>query len=165
DVIATASHKAFMSVPGASIIFHNINPRSINKLPLSMDLNKFISMKEKIETPYTPPINVIMGLDYSTNYILKIGVDRYAEIHRERTDYLNGLVKLKQVAKKEFRSNTVSAFYTKDAKSIINELREIGYTIATGMGSLSQNVIRIGVMGDVDFNDIKKVAEVINKYD
>ncbi len=165
DVIASASHKAFMSIPGASIIFYNVKPRNLDKLPTSIDLNKFISMKDRFETPYTPPINVIFGLEYSTSYILKIGLDKYSEIHKERTDYLNSLVKLKPIAKKEFRSNTVSAFYTNHAEIIINKLREKGYVIATGIGNLSKNVIRIGLMGDIDFNDIKNVAEVINEYD
>ncbi|AFZ70690.1 serine-pyruvate aminotransferase/archaeal aspartate aminotransferase [Caldisphaera lagunensis DSM 15908] len=165
DVIATASHKAFMSIPGASIIFYNVKPRNLDKLPLSMDLNKFINMKNKFETPYTPPINVIYGLDYSTSYILKIGLDRYTEIHKERSDYLNNLIKLKSIAKDEFKSNTVSAFYTNNAELIVKRLREKGYAIATGMGDLSKKVIRIGLMGDIDFNDIKNVAEVINEYD
>ncbi|MGC8573641.1 MAG: pyridoxal-phosphate-dependent aminotransferase family protein [Caldisphaera sp.] len=165
DVIATASHKAFMSIPGASIIFYNIKPRNLDKLPPSMNLNKFIDMKKNLETPYTPPINVIMGLDYSTNYILKIGVDNYAKMHREKTDYLKNLVKLKPVAKEEFSSNTVSAFYTNNAKTIIEDLRRKGYTIASGMGNLAKNIIRIGVMGDVNFDDIKNIAEVINYYD
>jgi len=165
DVIATASHKAFMSIPGASIIFYSIKPRNFDKLPPSMNLNKFIDMKKRLETPYTPPINVIMGLDYSTNYILKVGIDKYAEIHKERTDYLRNLVKLKPVAKEKFGSNTVSAFYTNNTKAIIESLKNKGYTIASGMGNLSNSIIRIGVMGDVSLDDVKKVAEVINNYD
>jgi aspartate aminotransferase-like enzyme len=165
DVIATASHKAFLSIPGASIIYINKNPDNNSNVPPSMDLKKFLKMKPNCETPYTPPINVIAGLEYSTNYILNMGVNNYTKIHEERSRILYNSVKLKPIVNNEiFRSNTVASFYTNHVKEIINDLKEKGYTIANGIGNLSNKAVRIGLMGDIDFHDIKAVSEAINNY-
>lgn len=164
DAIATASHKAFLAPPGASIIF--VNSKPVAKTPISpaINLSRFLKLREKSDVPYTPPINVIYALDASTDYILKMGISNYADLHKERAEILYNLIKLKPVPEDEFRSHTVTAFYTDHAKEILSELRQNGYTISLGIGELAEKVIRIGVMGDVNYEDLKNVAEVVNKY-
>ncbi|MBP1357479.1 MAG: alanine--glyoxylate aminotransferase family protein [Sulfolobus sp.] len=164
DAIATASHKAFLAPPGASIIFVNAQPGAKTPVPPAINLGKFLKLREKGDVPYTPPMNVIYALDVSTDYILKLGVVNYVDLHKERAETLYNLIKLKPVAEDEFRSHTVTAFYTDHAKEILSELRQNGYTISLGMGELAEKVIRIGVMGDVNYDDLKNVAEVVNKY-
>ncbi|MCY0860327.1 MAG: aminotransferase class V-fold PLP-dependent enzyme [Sulfolobaceae archaeon] len=164
DAIATASHKAFLSPPGASIIFINKKPTAKAQVPPAINLNKFIKYREKNDVPYTPPMNVLYALDASTDYILKLGVTNYADIHRERAETIYNLIKLEPVAEEKFRSNTVTAFYTNHAKEILSELKRNGYVISLGMGELAEKVIRIGIMGDINYEDLKNVAEVVNKY-
>ena len=164
DVIATASQKAFISPPGAAILYIAKEPRAKTSIPPSMNLEKFLQNLKKWETPYTPPINVIYGLDAALDYILGMGVDKYHEMHRERAEYLYNNIKLTPIAKEGLRSYTVTAFYTNRAKDIITELKKQGYVIAGGMGKLKDNTIRIGIMGDITIEDLRNVVEIVNRY-
>lgn len=162
DVIATASHKAFMAPPGGAIIYANIEPKVRTPVPPSMNMRKFIERMNKLDPPYTPPINVIYGLDASLDIILSMGIEAYHELHKRRAEFLYNSIKLKPVPPEGFRSHTVTAFYTDKSDVIIKRLKQCGYIIAGGMGHFRDKMIRIGVMGDVNFEDLKKVTEVIN---
>ncbi|MEM0027579.1 MAG: alanine--glyoxylate aminotransferase family protein [Ignisphaera sp.] len=164
DVIATASQKAFISPPGAAILYIAKKPRAKASVPPSMSLEKFLQSLKKWETPYTPPINVIYGLDAALDYILGMSVDKYREMHKERAEYLYNSIRLKPVAREGLRSYTVTAFYSTRARDIIAELKKSGYVIAGGMGKLRDNTIRIGVMGDITMEDLGKVVEIVNRY-
>lgn len=164
DVIATASHKAFLSVPGAAILFTSREPRSNHSIPPSMNLQKYLKTISRGETPYTPPINAVYGLSVSLDLILSMGVERYHEIHRERAEILYRGIELEPIPKHQNnRSYTVTAFYTDKAKEIMSELRSHGYIIAGGMGELRDRSIRIGVMGDINLDDLNIVVEVVNR--
>ena len=164
DVIATASQKAFISPPGAAILYLSKEPTAKMPVPPSMNLKKFLQFLKKWETPYTPPINVVYGLNAALDYILGMGIEKYHEIHRERAEYLYSGVRLEPIAKKPFRSYTVTAFYTERAREVIAELKKHGYVIAGGMGKLRDRLIRIGVMGEISFEDLRTVVEVVNSY-
>lgn len=162
DVLATASHKALLAPPGASVLYIAVEPRYTAGIPPSMDLKKFIKMAEHLETPYTPPIPVLYALDASLSYILELG-QRYTEIHRERVDYLYSAVKLNPIPPRDYRSFTVAAFLCEKPKEVLAKLREAGYVAAGGMYKYRERSIRVGVMGDVTIDDLKTVAEVINR--
>ena len=161
DVVATASHKALLAPPGASILYPASEPRSTVGVPPSMDLRKFIKSLEHLETPYTPPIPILFALDASLSYILELGA-RYTDLHRERAEYLYSALSLKPIPPPETRSVTVTAFHCEKPKEAISKLRERGYVVAGGMYKYRDRSIRIGVMGDITIEDLKKVAEVIN---
>jgi len=164
DVVATASHKAFLAPPGGAILFINTEPRAKYSVPRSMNLIKFLERVKEFETPYTPPINVVYGLSTSLDYILGMGLENYHEVHRVRAEYLYSKLRLTPVAESSCRSYTVTAFYTSSAKEIVDMLRGYGYVIASGVGSIKDMSIRIGVMGDVSIDDLKVVTELVNEY-
>jgi aspartate aminotransferase-like enzyme len=151
-----------MAPPGAAILYLNVEPRAKSGVPPAMDLRGYLKVPSTLDTPYTPPISVIYSLEASLEYILGLGLERYVEIHRERMDLLYGNTRLEAVPKPQHRSNTVAAFYCNDAKAALKALREAGYVAGAGMGRLKDKVVRIGVMGDVNKDDIIKVAEILN---
>jgi len=161
DVVATASHKALLAPPGASILYLSREPRATSGVPLSMNLMKFIKMKERSETPYTPPLPVLLALEASLSYILELGAG-YADAHRERAEYLYSAVKLRPVPPPSHRSFTVTAFHCERPRDVIARLREAGYVIAGGMYKYRDRSVRVGVMGDITIDDLKRVAEIIN---
>lgn len=162
DVIATASHKAFLAPPGASILYVSKEPKVKSKIPPSMNLGRLLEGSIKLDTPYTPPINILYALDLSLEMILNIGVQGYHELHRERAQILYNGLKLKPVQSEPYRSYTVTAFWAPNASSIVEELRRHGYLIARGMGVYKDSMIRVGVMGDVSYDDLRFVVEVVN---
>lgn len=161
DVVATASHKALLAPPGASILYITSQPKATTGVPPSMDLRKFLKMLDHLETPYTPPISVLFALEVSLDHISGLG-SKYTEIHQERVNYLYSLVKLRAIPPEGLRSVTVTAFLCEKPKEVMAKLREAGYVIAGGMYKYREKSIRIGVMGDVSLEDLKTVAEVIN---
>jgi len=56
--------------------------------PRYMDLNLYMEQIEKGSTPFTPAINLLQSLDGALERILRIGVERNIEIHRERAETL-----------------------------------------------------------------------------
>lgn len=161
DVVATASHKALLAPPGASILYISQEPRATSGVPATMNLKKFIKTMESLETPYTPPISILFALDRSLSYILE-QMGNYVETHRQRVEYLYGHLKLRPIPPPSLRSNTVTAFYCEKPKEVVAKLKEAGYVIAGGMYKYRDRSIRIGVMGDITFDDLKKVVEVVN---
>ena len=161
DVVATASHKALLAPPGASVLYLATPPRASAGVPPSMDLKKFLKTMEHLETPYTPPIPVLYALDASLSYILEMGT-HYTEMHRERVEYLYSHLKLTPIPPVNLRSVTVTAFHCQRPKDLIQRLREAGYVVAGGMYKYREKSVRIGVMGDVGIDDLKKVVEVVN---
>jgi len=162
DVIATASHKAFLAPPGASILYVSVEPKVKTKVPPSMDLRRLVKGSTTLNPPYTPPINVVYGLDVSLDMILKLGVDGYHEVHRLRAQTLYSSLKLESVAREPYRSYTVTAFWAPNPDLIVRELRKHGYIIARGMGVYEDKMIRVGVLGDVSIDDLRRVVEVVN---
>ena len=161
DVVATASHKALLAPPGASILYLVSEPRATAGVPPSMDLRWFLKTMEHLETPYTPPIPVLFALDASLSYILELGA-RYTDVHRERVEYLYSSLRLRPIPPPETRSITVTAFHCEKPKEVVSKLREGGYVVAGGMYKYRDRSVRIGVMGDVTMEDIKKVVEIVN---
>jgi len=164
DVVATASHKAFLAPPGASIVYVGSDVRAAAPVPPTMDLRKYLKTLEHWETPYTPPINVMYALSASLDYIISMGLSKYNDVHKTRAEYLYNNLSLRPIPPVEHRSVTITAFEVERAGEIIAELAKHGYVIARGMGQRKDSSIRIGVMGDVDLEDLKKVVEVINSY-
>jgi aspartate aminotransferase-like enzyme len=161
DVVATASHKALLAPPGASILYLASEPRATASVPPSMDLRRFLKTMEHLETPYTPPIPILFALDASLSYILELGA-KYTDVHRERVEYLYSSLRLRPIPPPETRSVTVTAFHCEKPKEVVSKLREGGYVVAGGMYKYRDRSVRIGVMGDVTMEDLKKVVEMVN---
>ncbi len=170
DVIATATHKAFLAPPGGAIIAYKDPKMLVNApLPPSMDIKSYIKYKDRYETPYTPPINILYALSESLSYILdELGLEKYRLMHVERANYLYGeLPRLgfKPVAvRDEYRSITVTAFYTHiEPAKVVEHLRLKGYVVSGGMWKIRDRSFRIGVMGDIDLADLRNVVESLRE--
>jgi len=167
DVLATASHKSLLSPPGVAIVALGEGAKPVDVgVPPSMKLSKYLKQLEKWETPFTPPVNLLYAMKVATRIILDIGVANYAEVHARRAQVLYSEIPLEPVPREEgLRSRTIAAFYTPISSSHIVELlaRE-GYVVARGMGELRDRVVRIGLMGDISEEDLRRVAELIREY-
>lgn len=162
DVVASASHKAFMAPPGASILLLGSSPTARSPTPPAYDLRQFLKYRERMETPYTPPIHVLYALQVSLEIIGS--VDRYAAQQAERAELLYSEMERAGYravpTRRENRSHTVAAFYG-DPGRAVECARRAGYVIAGGMWKLRDRSFRIGVMGDVSPSDIRAVASAI----
>ena len=174
---ATCSHKALAAPPGLAINLlsreaaTDLEENPPRNLPPSINLARNHEFyKEKTETPYTPPVTLLKSLNTALNQIQSKTLETYIQEHIEKAEILyselpkTGYEPL--VTDENYRSRTVTAFKTPPGTTsaeVTKYLLQNGYRIAQGMGNLKHRTIRIGVMGAVDAEDIRKVVDLLHK--
>jgi aspartate aminotransferase-like enzyme len=170
DVVVAGSQKGWMCPPGLSMI--SVSERAWKAAETSKMTAFYFNLAdarksyELGQTPWTPAISLMFGLDFAVQKMLAQGdMTAVYEFHKDIARYTrNGLVDLglELVAKEErFASNTVTAAYVPEGitdEALLTSLRE-DYDIiaAEGRGLLAGRVFRIGHMGYVSTEDIDDV--------
>ncbi|WP_460124030.1 pyridoxal-phosphate-dependent aminotransferase family protein [Stetteria hydrogenophila] len=174
---ASCSHKALAAPPGASFVAVSreaaeyLEKRGTpEQTPPLLDLSKYHAfLRDRGETPFTPPVTILYALRRAIDRVLEAGVDSYVEAHAARASLLYGelprLGLTPLVRDARLRSNTVAAFETgaRSALAVKKLLGERGYVVATGMGELKDRVVRIGVMGDLTMEDVKGLIDAMRE--
>ncbi len=158
DAVASASQKALAAPPGLGFVA--VSEAALERMarlrsppPPYLDLAKVARFhRERVETPFTPAVNLLYALDKALDLILDVGVDAWVERHERRARLLYerlprlGLEPV--VAEPRYRANTVAAFYTPVPSSRLAEaLARRCIRVARGMGELRERVVRISTMG------------------
>lgn len=157
DILVGASQKALMSPPGISFIA--VSERAFEKTKKSnlpayyFNLAIYEKFRSKQQTPWTPAINVLYGLNKGISKILKMGLDQNYAHHRDVADYVRERIKnmgLETLARRPSNALTVVKMPDKlTSTDIISELKEKhGILFADGQADLRGKIIRIGHMGD-----------------
>jgi len=174
--IAGCTHKAIAAPPGAAFVAISpegaeiIRKRYSEDIPPALDLKRYIDKYDSVrETPFTPPITILYALEEALKIIVdEIGVENYIDIHVQRKHYFYNKIRhidgLKPVPKNmKVASNTLAALWVENATLIQQELRKAGYIIATGIKEYKNKMIRIGLMGDINFKDLDIVVQVLEQ--
>jgi len=174
DVVVSASQKGWMCPPGLAMIA--VSPRAWEaaktaKMPkFYFDLTEAKSSLSKGQTPWTPTISVMYGMDHALQLMLDRGdMQAVYDFHTKIAQYTrDGLVKLglKLVAQDErYASNTVTAAWVPEGitdSALLTMLRdEYDIIAAEGRGVLAGKVFRIGHMGYVRTEDIDDVLTAL----
>ena len=174
--VASCSHKALGSLPGVSfamipsdMVTHVARISRDHPPPRYLDLSMYVENITKGSTPFTPAISLIYALDGALDRILRIGVEKSIEIHRERasilyrwldTDAIKPLI-----GPQSHRSNTVTVFRidsdSVSASLLVTMLEKKGYIVAPGMGGDRERLVRIGTMGNISAKDLRELSEEI----
>lgn len=174
DICVTAAQKCLAGPPGLSLIsvsddaWKKIYKKS-SKTPSYIDLVKYRQFMEKLETPFTPAINLMYGLDEALKIIIEKGVENWWNKHYECSQYLYSLIEssgFRLYPLKDYRSITVIAAIPPNnvtPEKLIEEMKNHGVTIAEGMDKLKDRIIRIACMGNINKRKIKYVADVLSK--
>lgn len=169
DVAVSASQKAWMAPPGIAMISVSPKARAREahaKMPkYYFDLAMYRQFAEKNQTPATPAVGVLFGLDKALSDMRKIGREKIFRKHLELRDYLRqGLRKLRLelfVPDKDASPTVTSIMIPEgiDYHRWLEILREkYGVILAGGMGETKGKIIRVAHMGNVS---IKEIDEVI----
>ncbi|HWQ16960.1 MAG TPA: aminotransferase class V-fold PLP-dependent enzyme [Sulfolobales archaeon] len=174
--IASCPHKALGSLPGVSFVMlpedmvdHVARISREHPPPRYLDLSMYVESIARGSTPFTPAINVMYALDGALDRILRIGVEKSIEIHRERASILYRRLDNEAISpligSQDHRSNTVAVFKinSKDlsASLLVDMLEKKGYIIAPGLGEDRERLVRIGTMGNISIEDLKELSEEI----
>ncbi|MCK5450428.1 MAG: alanine--glyoxylate aminotransferase family protein [Candidatus Omnitrophica bacterium] len=162
DVVVCGSQKGFMLPPG--LAFLSIGPKAEkllagSKLPkYYFDLKVALKSYGKDDTPWTPAVSLIMGLDSVLDMIIEEGLDNVIERHA----YLANITReaVKAIGLELFALNPSNAVTSVkvpdgiDGVGLVKKMRdEQGITIAGGQGSLKGKIFRVAHLGYMDGYD------------
>jgi aspartate aminotransferase-like enzyme len=174
DVAVSATQKAWMSPPGLSLVCVSKAAWERHKtatLPrYYFDLTQFKEFGLKNQTPATPAVGTLFGLDAALQIMRAEGREKVFARHLRLRDYTRKNVKalgFELMADDSCASPTVTSFWVpqgKDGKAWLTEIKEKYQIILTGgMGQLKEKIIRIAHMGYTTEADLEPVFKALKE--
>jgi aspartate aminotransferase-like enzyme len=162
DIVASGSQKGYMIPPGLGFVAVSDKAWSAyanSKFPrFYMDLGKYKKANAKDSSPFTPPINLMYGLQTALQMMQKEGLESIFARHSRLTQATRGAVKalgLQPFAPDNAASTAVTAIASDDAEKIRSIMRQkYDIALAGGQDHLKGKIFRIGHLGFVSDRDI-----------
>lgn len=165
DVVVTGSHKGLMLPPGLALI--SVSPKAFALIEKStspryyFDLREAKKAAEKVDTPFTPAIGIVIAMNESIRLIKKEGLQnlfaRYALLAKATREAAKAL-NLKIFTDPSCYSNVLTAISLPsniDGEKLMKVMRDdYGITVAGGQDKLKGKTIRIAHMGMINEFDI-----------
>ena len=165
DVVAAASQKAFMLPPGLAFVSMSARAWEANERAQMhryyFDLQKAKEFMDKKQTPWTPALPQMYGLQEGLRLIEEEGLENCFARHRRLGSAVRAAcaaMELKLFADPSHASNAVTAILApegttpKQIRSLL--LDKYGVVLAEGQGKVKDTVFRIGHLGYVNETDI-----------
>ncbi|MEM1367797.1 MAG: alanine--glyoxylate aminotransferase family protein [Cyanobacteria bacterium P01_H01_bin.15] len=164
DVVASGSQKGYMLPPGLGFVavsdkgWKAYETATLPKFYL--DLGAYKKANGKNSTPYTPPVNLMFGLQASLQMMQAEGLDNIFARHARLTQATRAGVKalgLPLLASDSHTSHAVTAVIpdsvgAEDVRSAIKKQFDI--SLAGGQDHLKGKIFRIGHLGFVSDRDV-----------
>ncbi|MBI3513912.1 MAG: alanine--glyoxylate aminotransferase family protein [Proteobacteria bacterium] len=164
DVVVAASQKALMCPPGIGLVGVSAKAWALIERDHAgrffWDFRKARTAQEKAETPFTPPVSLLAGLDEALRMIAEEGLDAVlARHHRLATALRAGVVALGlRLFPREALSDTVTVMHVPDGLdggAITRHMHQRYRTVIAGSRThLTGKIIRIGTMGYLSAADV-----------
>jgi len=165
DVVVAGSQKGLMIPPGLSFVSLSDKALALaRKSSLPKYYFNFLSYKKSIEkndTPYTPAVNLIIGLNEALKKIRKDGFENVLNQHRRHAQAVRGAVEALGLAlfAPDSYSDAVTAVKVPegiDGVKLVKTMRDkYGVAIAGGQAQLKGKIFRIATMGYISVEDLK----------
>ncbi|MBK45766.1 MAG: serine--glyoxylate aminotransferase [Roseovarius sp.] len=161
DVAVSGSQKGFMLATGMAIVAVStkaLAAAETARLPRTFfDFRDMLGAYAKGGFPYTPPLQLIFGLDESLKMLFEEGLEQVYARHARLAEGVRRAVDawgLKLVAEApELYSDTVSAIYVpegKDSNALVNHaFATYGMSFGVGLGEMNGRAFRIGHLGSL----------------
>jgi aspartate aminotransferase-like enzyme len=164
DVVASGSQKGYMIPPGLGFVA--VSPKAWEayktaKIPrFYLDLGKYRKETDKNSSPFTPPVNLMFGLDAALQMMKAEGLEGIFARHQRLTQATRAAVKalnLPLFAPDNAASPAITAVAptTVEAEKIRSLMKKrYDIALAGGQDHLSGKIFRIGHLGFVCDRDI-----------
>ena len=174
DIAITGSQKGWMVPPGLAMVSvsqKGWQAHAESKIPsFYWDFGKAKSYLEKGQTPWTPAVSVLFGMEVSLKMMLTEGLEnifaRQAKLGQLTRDGVKSLG-LSLFADEKYASNTVTSVAGSkglDTKELVKIMREEYHVVlAGGQQTLGGKIFRIGHLGWVSEDDIKATMAALKK--
>jgi len=163
DIVISGSQKGLMTPPGLSFI--SVSEKAWSKTS-SSNLPKFYfdalqakKNQEKFNTPWTPAITLLIGLNVALNIIKEEGLENIFAKYAKLANATRSAVEA--IGLELFASNPANAVTAVkapnniDGQEIVKIMKsELGLSIAGGQADLKGKIFRIAHMGYIDKFDI-----------
>ncbi|RKY40001.1 MAG: aminotransferase [Candidatus Omnitrophota bacterium] len=162
DVVVAGSQKGLMLPPGLAFVSMSKKAWALSKHTSSsyyFDFKKYQHLLSKPDTPFTPPISLIIGLERALSLIEEEGLENVLSRHR----YLANAVRegIKAMGLELFStcpSNALTAVISPSGISSTELIRimrdKFGIWIANGQGKMKGKIFRIAHLGYMDRFDV-----------
>ncbi len=170
DLVIAGSQKALMLPPGLAFlsVSEKAKKRIVeSKLPrFYLDLRLYEKAMKDQDTPFTPAIGLVVGLEKSLDLIEAEGIQNVFKRCEQLGELTRGLFKsLGLEIFSKAPSAAVSAAlmpHGVDGEKVVNRMRdEKGVTLAGGQGALKGKVVRVAHMGAIRKPDIEAGIRVL----
>jgi len=168
DVVASGSQKGYMVPPGLGFIavsekaWQAYNTSNLPKF--YFDLGPYRKSTAKNNTPYTPPINLMYGLQTALQMMREEGLDNIFARHRRNTQATREAMEalgLPLLAPDQAASRAVTAVEptTVEAEKVRSVMKkQFNIALAGGQNELKGRIFRIGHLGFVSERDVLTVV-------
>src|SRR5688572_9241628 len=165
DAVVTSSHKALMCPAGLAAVA--VSPagaeaaRTVTSPRFYFDWERMLASHAKQDTPFSPAISLVLGLDVALDLVLEKGLEAAHERHVRLGRACRAGVKamgLELFSPDEDRAAVVTAIRVPadiDSSAIVLAMRDrSGVTVVGGQGELKGRIVRIGHIGYIDVHDV-----------
>lgn len=165
DAVITSSHKALMTPAGLAAVA--VSPaataaaRAATSPRFYFDWERTLARHAMQDTPFSPAISLVIGLDVALGMVLEAGLEAAHERHVRLGRACRAGAKamgLELLSPDEDRAAVVTAIRVPsdiDSSAIVLAMRErSGVTVVGGQGELKGKIVRIGHIGYVDVHDV-----------
>ncbi|MCR4317278.1 MAG: alanine--glyoxylate aminotransferase family protein [Planctomycetes bacterium] len=173
DVLLAGTQKAFALPPGLTVAA--VSERAIARAKTIPDRGyyfNFPDMKkydEKYQTPNTPAISMIFGLDYQLERFFEEGLNARFQRHRDLQKRAHewGSQYFELFAPEGYRSVTLTVFKKPgwfDTKEVNKFLATRGFVVADGYGDIKDATWRLAHMGDTKVAELDEVIGHLDEW-
>lgn len=171
DVVVSGSQKGLMIPPGLSFV--SLSQKAwglVEKSRLPKYYFNFLSYKKSIEkndTPYTPAVNLIIGLSEALKRIKKDGLEDTLNRHKKHAKAVREAVRALglELYAPDAGSDAVTAVKVPegiDGAKLVKTMRDkYGVAIAGGQAQVKGKIFRIATMGYITAADLKVSIETL----
>jgi len=170
QAIAATANKCLHGIPGLAMVLcrrdalkQDIEPRS-----LSLYLQGWAEQQAKQSTPFTPPVNALLGLAQALKELRKQGGWK---ARRARYRKLAGRVAatcqelgVKQWLPAEDSSCVLRSYHLPDGMTydeLHDGLKQQGFIIYAGQGDLASRLFRVSTMGEISNYDMARLEQAL----
>ncbi len=173
DIVVSGSQKGLMLPPGLGFI--SVSPKAGKLIEAAkspkyyFDLKKAKKALDKVDTPFTPAISLIVALNESLKMLKEDGLENVFTRHRKMADATRAAVKAMglELFAPAAASDAVTAVKVPqgiDGEKLVKTMRDTyNVTIAGGQDELKGKVFRIAHMGYIEEFDIIVAISCLEK--
>jgi len=139
---------------------------SLNDRGYYFDFQVLHKYGQKDQTPATPPVPQIFGLDKAAELILEEGLEAVWARHKKVSDYVKMRCRdmgFSLYPDEQYASQTLSCMNAepRNPVELLKRMKEKGYVIGSGYGKLKETTFRVGNMGNVHMGDVEEMLDVM----